>query len=76
LLKGNPLLINKIIAERLSDKLQIMMVPSDAKIFFNDVLKNGVAADPPTGVTDAQAASEDEESASPQIAGRKVWHSK
>ena len=77
LLKGNPLLINKkIIAERLSDKLQIMMVPSDAKIFFNDVLKNGVAADPPAGVTDAQAASEDGEGSSPQVAGRKVWRSK
>jgi regulator of protease activity HflC (stomatin/prohibitin superfamily) len=38
-LKGNPLLINKIIAERLSDKLQIMMVPADGKFFFaNDVL--------------------------------------
>ena len=40
-LKRNPLLINKIIAERLSDKLQIMMVPSDRKFFFaNDVLKS------------------------------------
>lgn len=39
-LKGNPLLINKIVAERLSDKLQIMMVPSDGKFFFaNDVLR-------------------------------------
>jgi regulator of protease activity HflC (stomatin/prohibitin superfamily) len=40
ILKGNPLLINKIVAERLSDKLQIMMVPADGKFFFaNDVLK-------------------------------------
>jgi len=40
-LKQNPLLINKIIAEKLSDKLQIMMVPSDGKFFFaNDVLKS------------------------------------
>jgi len=39
LLKQNPLLINKIIAERLSDKLQIMMVPSNSRFFFNDVLK-------------------------------------
>ena len=40
ILKQNPLLINKIIAERLSDKLQIMMVPSDSKFFFaNDVLR-------------------------------------
>ncbi len=39
-LKQNPLLINKIIAERLSDKLQIMMVPADGKFFFaNDVLR-------------------------------------
>lgn len=41
ILKQNPLLINKIIAERLSDKLQIMMVPSDGKFFFaNDVLRS------------------------------------
>jgi len=39
-LKQNPLLIQKIIAERLSDKLQIMMVPSDGKFFFaNDVFR-------------------------------------
>jgi regulator of protease activity HflC (stomatin/prohibitin superfamily) len=42
LLKQSPLLINKIVAERLSDKLQLMMVPSDAKIFFNDVMKGGI----------------------------------
>jgi len=40
-LKQNPLLINKIVAERLSDKLQIMMVPADGKFFFaNDVLRS------------------------------------
>jgi regulator of protease activity HflC (stomatin/prohibitin superfamily) len=40
ILKGNPLLINKIVAERLSDKLQIMMVPADGKFFFaNDVMR-------------------------------------
>ncbi len=45
-LKGNPLLINKIIAERLSDKIQLMMVPSDGKYFFaNDVFK-GIAGNP------------------------------
>jgi regulator of protease activity HflC (stomatin/prohibitin superfamily) len=39
-LKNNPLLINKIVAERLSDKLQIMMVPADGKFFFaNDVMR-------------------------------------
>jgi regulator of protease activity HflC (stomatin/prohibitin superfamily) len=41
ILKSNPLLINKIVAERLSDKLQIMMVPADGKFFFaNDVLRS------------------------------------
>ncbi len=41
ILKDNPLLINKIVAERLSDKLQIMMVPADGKYFFaNDVLRS------------------------------------
>ena len=39
-LKDNPLLIQKIIAEKLSDKVQIMMVPSDGKFFFaNDVIR-------------------------------------
>ena len=39
-LKQNPLVIQKIIAEKLSDKVQIMMVPNDGKFFFaNDVLK-------------------------------------
>ncbi len=45
ILKDNPLLINKIVAERLSDKLQIMMVPADGKFFFaNDVLRSMNAA--------------------------------
>ena len=45
ILKQNPLLINKIVAERLSDKLQIMMVPADGKFFFtNDVLRGMGAA--------------------------------
>ncbi|MGA2182157.1 MAG: SPFH domain-containing protein [Bryobacteraceae bacterium] len=44
-IKGNPLLIQKIIAEKLSDKVQIMMVPNDGKFFFaNDVLKAAPAA--------------------------------
>ena len=29
-----------ILAERLSDKLQIMMVPADGKFFMNDVLRS------------------------------------
>jgi regulator of protease activity HflC (stomatin/prohibitin superfamily) len=45
-LKANPLLIQKIIAERLSDKVQIMMVPADGKYFFaNDVLRSIPMAD-------------------------------
>ncbi len=44
-IKGNPLLIQKIIADKLSDKVQIMMVPNDGKFFFaNDVLKTAPAA--------------------------------
>jgi regulator of protease activity HflC (stomatin/prohibitin superfamily) len=40
-LKQSPLLIQKIIAEKLSDKVQVMMVPTDGKFFFaNDVLKS------------------------------------
>jgi regulator of protease activity HflC (stomatin/prohibitin superfamily) len=40
-LKQNPMLIQKIIAERLSDKLQIIMVPVDGKNFFaTDVLRS------------------------------------
>jgi regulator of protease activity HflC (stomatin/prohibitin superfamily) len=46
LLNQSPLLINKIVAERLSDKIQMVMVPSDRKFFFaNDVFKGmGMAA--------------------------------
>jgi regulator of protease activity HflC (stomatin/prohibitin superfamily) len=44
-LKQNPMLIQKIIAERLSDKLQIMMVPIDGKNFFaNDVMRSAFSA--------------------------------
>jgi len=44
-LKQNPVLIQKIIAERLSDKLQIMMVPIDGKNFFaNDVLRSAFSS--------------------------------
>ena len=42
-LKQNPMLIQKIIAERLSDKLQIMMVPMDGKNFFaSDVMRSAL----------------------------------
>jgi len=39
-LKETPLLINKIVAEKLSDKIQVMMVPADGKYFFaSDVFR-------------------------------------
>src|SRR6202034_1960982 len=44
LLNKSPLLINKIVAEKLSDKIQVVMVPSDGKFFFaNDVFKNAAS---------------------------------
>jgi regulator of protease activity HflC (stomatin/prohibitin superfamily) len=40
-LKTNPLLVQYTVAQRLSDRVQIMLVPSDGKFFFtNDVLKS------------------------------------
>src|SRR6202049_4087427 len=46
-LKQNPMLIQKIIAERLSDKLQIIMVPTDGRNFFaSDVLRSAFAGLP------------------------------
>src|SRR5271167_2184538 len=57
-LKSNPMLIQKIIAERLSDKLQIMMVPVDGKNFFaNDVFRSAFS-----GVGAAGASSSDDTS--------------
>jgi regulator of protease activity HflC (stomatin/prohibitin superfamily) len=39
-LRETPLLINKIVAEKLSDKIQVMLVPADGKYFFaNDVFR-------------------------------------
>jgi len=59
ILKQNPLLINKIVAERLSDKLQIMMVPADGKFFFtNDVLRGMNAANHVSQSDDAADANE------------------
>jgi regulator of protease activity HflC (stomatin/prohibitin superfamily) len=55
ILKQNPLLINKIVAERLSDKLQIMMVPADGKFFFaNDVLRSMNVANHTNQVEEAE----------------------
>jgi regulator of protease activity HflC (stomatin/prohibitin superfamily) len=46
LLNQSPLLINKIVAERLSDKIQVVMVPSDGKFFFASDVFKGAAASP------------------------------
>lgn len=52
-LKQNPMLIQKIIAERLSDKLQIMMVPIDGKNFFaNDVMRSAFSGASSSGSAD------------------------
>jgi regulator of protease activity HflC (stomatin/prohibitin superfamily) len=65
-LKQNPMLIQKIIAERLSDKLQIMMVPIDGKNFFaNDVLRSAFSS------VGNSASSEDSEDGRPVAAAQK-----
>jgi regulator of protease activity HflC (stomatin/prohibitin superfamily) len=57
-LKQNPMLIQKIIAERLSDKLQIMMVPMDGKNFFaSDVMRSAFS-----GVTNGNANGSQDDS--------------
>jgi regulator of protease activity HflC (stomatin/prohibitin superfamily) len=65
-LKSNPMLIQKIIAERLSDKLQIMMVPIDGKNFFaNDVLRSAFSSNP------GSASAEDPEENTPVAVNQK-----
>lgn len=45
-LKSNPLLVQYTVAQKLSDKVQIMMVPNDGKFFFaNDVLRSAITDD-------------------------------
>jgi regulator of protease activity HflC (stomatin/prohibitin superfamily) len=75
ILKQNPMLIQKIIAERLSDKLQIMMVPMDGKNFFAaDVMRsafqnninNSGSADP-----DSSGDSDDSAPVAGTVAPRK-----
>jgi len=61
-LKANPLLVQLTVAQRLSDRVQIMMVPNDGKFFFaNDALRSSAAAeamvqpiDPPAAGTTAK----------------------
>jgi regulator of protease activity HflC (stomatin/prohibitin superfamily) len=58
-LKQNPMLIQKIIAERLSDKLQIMMVPMDGKNFFaSDVLRSAFQSGANNGGGSAESADD------------------
>jgi regulator of protease activity HflC (stomatin/prohibitin superfamily) len=62
LLNRSPLLINKIVAERLSDKIQVVMVPSDGKFFFaSDVFRNA-ASNP---IVKQEMESEQESSPAP-----------
>ncbi len=58
ILKQNPLLINKIVAERLSDKLQIMMIPADGKLFFNDILHGMTTTNPMSQADSVETASD------------------
>lgn len=69
-LKSNPMLIQKIIAERLSDKLQIMMVPMDGRNFFaSDVMRSafsGLGSPSGSASDDADGASQPTTSAAVQ----------
>jgi regulator of protease activity HflC (stomatin/prohibitin superfamily) len=47
LLNKSPLLIDKIVAEKLSDKIQLVMVPSDGKYFFASDIFKGIGLNPP-----------------------------
>jgi regulator of protease activity HflC (stomatin/prohibitin superfamily) len=61
-LKQNPMLIQKIIAERLSDKLQIMMVPMDGKNFFAaDVMRSAFSNQGLNGKNGATAAPDSDD---------------
>src|SRR6202166_4786045 len=61
-LKTNPMLIQKIIAERLSDKLQIIMVPTDGRNFFAfDVLRSAFSG----GTTSNNADDTDQDGPAP-----------
>ena len=52
-LKANPLLVQYTVAQKLSDKVQIMLVPNDGKFFFtNDVLRSAMGSDASAGSSD------------------------
>jgi hypothetical protein len=74
-LKQNPMLIQKIIAERLSDKLQIMMVPSDGKYFFaNDVMRSAFSGGA-SGSTDAAPQNDSPDPDDPPASATAGHHS-
>jgi regulator of protease activity HflC (stomatin/prohibitin superfamily) len=63
-LKESPILLQKIIADKLSDKVQIMMVPSDGKFFFANDVMHGIL---PAAVPDPESPA----SAPPKLVGRR-----
>jgi len=78
-LKQNPMLIQKIIAERLSDKLQIMMVPMDGKNFFaSDVMRSAFAGsngkDNANGGTTAAPGTDDDSDDPAPVATATAQH--
>jgi hypothetical protein len=71
-LKQNPMLIQKIIAERLSDKLQIMMVPMDGKNFFaNDVMHSAFSGVTNGNAGAAQDDAADSDGSAPAVSAQK-----
>jgi regulator of protease activity HflC (stomatin/prohibitin superfamily) len=69
LLNQSPLLINKIIAERLSDKIQMVMVPSDGKYFFASDAFRGLDASPALKQGAMRQMEGDDPPATPGISG-------
>ncbi|GAC1617718.1 MAG: hypothetical protein PVS2B2_12020 [Candidatus Acidiferrum sp.] len=68
-LKSNPMLIQKIIAERLSDKLQIMMVPMDGRNFFaSDVMRSAFSG---LGTGNGGASDETPDGEAPVVAAQR-----
>ncbi|HET7293863.1 MAG TPA: SPFH domain-containing protein [Vicinamibacteria bacterium] len=56
-LKDNPLLIQKIVAEKLSDKMQIMMLPMDGRYLFNDMFRLGGEVDGSPALSSAKTSA-------------------
>jgi regulator of protease activity HflC (stomatin/prohibitin superfamily) len=68
-LKVNPLLVQYTVAEKLSDKVQIMLVPNDGKFFFtNNVLQSAMNGD---GDGDSSAGAPNAQNAPPSNATAK-----